>query len=196
MTYGTGENAFTQTVTVAAGATTATVTLPTNDVVTITPAETATITHVAPSGVTNAFSYTVAHSDQYSNKTKTEGTLTVTPATLTITTGTASKEYDGTPLTATGNISGFVTPTGGTQETATFTVTGTITEVGGPVTNTYSLVWDGTAAESDYSLSEDLGTLEITASTKELKVVSSNGNWTYGVGELHQCGRLYQPDCN
>ena len=77
-----------------------------------------------------------------------------------------------------------MTPTGGEQETATFTVTGTITEVGGPIENSYSLVWDGTATESDYTLSEDLGTLTITASTKELKVVSKDGSWTYD-GNAH-----------
>ena len=54
--------------------------------VTITPSESATITHVAESDVTNAFSYEVANGDQYANKAKEEGALTVTPAVLTIVT--------------------------------------------------------------------------------------------------------------
>ncbi len=130
--------------------------LSTGDVVTITPAATATITHVAETTVDNAFTYELTNAEDYSNVSKTEGKLSVTPATLTITTGTATKVYDGDPLTAEGTITGFKN-----NETATFTVTGTITNAGGPVDNTYTLVWDGTAVESDYTLSENIGTLTV-----------------------------------
>ena len=130
-------------------------------------------THVAESDVDNAFSYEVTHSTQYANQAKEEGALTVTPATLTIVTESANKEYDGKALTAGGSIDGFVN-----NETATFKVTGSQTEVG-KSNNTYSLTWDGTAVESDYELDEDIGELEVTASTKELKVVSADGEWTY-----------------
>ena len=85
------------------------------------------------------------------------GTLTVTPASATITTGSASKAYDGTPLTnSEASISGLVA-----GETATVTATGTITEVGTTV-NTYTIDW-GTAAPGNYAVSEDLGTLQVTA---------------------------------
>ena len=85
------------------------------------------------------------------------GTLTVTPASATITTGSASKTYDGTPLTnSEASISGLVA-----GETATVTATGTITEVGSTV-NTYTIDW-GTAAPGNYTVSEDLGTLQVTA---------------------------------
>ena len=85
------------------------------------------------------------------------GTLTVTPASATITTGSASKTYDGTPLTnSEASISGLVA-----GETATVTTTGTITEVGTTV-NTYTIDW-GTAAPGNYTVSEDLGTLQVTA---------------------------------
>ena len=85
------------------------------------------------------------------------GTLTVTPASATITTGSASKAYDGTPLTnSEASISGLVA-----GETATVTATGTITEVGTTV-NTYTIDW-GTAAPGNYTVSEDLGTLQVTA---------------------------------
>jgi len=174
VTYGTES----YDVTIAEGAETGTATLSTGDVVTITPAASAKVTHVADGTVANAFTYEVTHSDQYANQAKAEGELTVTPATLTIKTNTASKEYDGTALTAPGTIDGFIG-----EETATFTVTGTITEVGGPVDNTYSLVWDGTAVESDYELDETIGTLTVTASTKELKVESADGSWTYDGSE-------------
>ena len=85
------------------------------------------------------------------------GNLTVTPASATITTGSASKTYDGTPLTnSEASISGLVA-----GETATVTATGTITEVGTTV-NTYTIDW-GTAAPGNYTVSEDLGTLQVTA---------------------------------
>ena len=85
------------------------------------------------------------------------GTLTVTPASATITTGSASKTYDGTPLTnSEASISGLVA-----GETASVTATGTITEVGTTV-NTYTIDW-GTASPGNYTVSEDLGTLQVTA---------------------------------
>lgn len=85
------------------------------------------------------------------------GTLTVTPASAIITTGSASKTYDGTPLTnSEASISGLVA-----GETATVTATGTITEVGTSV-NTYTIDW-GTASPSNYTVSEDLGTLQVTS---------------------------------
>ena len=170
-------------VTITAPATSGTATLSTGDVVTITPAASAKITHVAQGNVTNAFNMDITNGDQYSNQTKNEGLLTVTPTTLTVMTGTAGREYNGSPLTAVGSISGLVTPTGGSQETATFTVTGSQTFVGNS-TNTYSLTWDGSAVGDDYTINETLGTLTITASTKELKVVSAEGTWTYD-GNTH-----------
>ena len=182
----------TYNVTVAEGQTTATVTLPTGDVITLTPAANATITHVAEGNVTNTFSYTITNADnedmtgQYANVTTNPGTLTLDPATLTITMATANKEYDGTPLVGTGTISGFVTPTGGTQETATFTVTGSQTTVGSSE-NTYELLFadqegagEGvTAVSTDYTPALTPGTLTVTASTTALNIASATHNWTY-----------------
>ena len=86
-----------------------------------------------------------------------EGTVKITPATLTVSTPIATKVYEGTPLTAAGTISGFVN-----DETATFATTGSQTEVGSTA-NTYSLTWDGTAKESNYTVAETIGTLTVTA---------------------------------
>jgi hypothetical protein len=107
--------------------------------VVITLADSATITHVAEGLVDNAFTYEVANADQFETITYEFGKLKINPATLTIVTESASREYNGQPLTAGGSISGFVTPTGGEQETATFTVTGSQTEVGSSQ-NTYTIV--------------------------------------------------------
>ena len=114
----------------------------------------------------------------YANQKKEEGKLSVTEATLTIVTQSGEKEYDGTALTAEGSISGFVN-----NETATFTVTGSQTLVG-ESDNTYSLVWDGTARESDYKLAETIGTLKVTQTTKELAIESSTKSWQYD-GTVH-----------
>ena len=84
-------------------------------------------------------------------------TMTITPAPLTVTTESDSKVYDGKALTAEGSISGFVN-----NETATFTVTGSQTEVG-TSDNTYAIAWDGTAKESNYTVSATVGKLEVTA---------------------------------
>ena len=91
------------------------------------------------------------------NPVELEGTVKITPATLTVSTPTDTKVYEGTPLTAAGTINGFVN-----GETATFTTTGSQTEVGSTA-NTYSLTWDGTAKESNYTVAEAIGTLTVTA---------------------------------
>lgn len=83
------------------------------------------------------------------------GILEVTPATLTVTTYSGSKTYDGNPLTAGGMVSGLIW-----GETATFTVTGSQTEVGSSE-NTYTLVFDGTAKAENYVIKETLGTLTV-----------------------------------
>lgn len=83
------------------------------------------------------------------------GILEVTPATLTVTTYSGTKTYDGNPLTAGGVISGFIW-----GETATFTVTGSQTEAGSSA-NTYTLVFDGTAKAENYVIKENLGTLTV-----------------------------------
>ena len=89
--------------------------------------------------------------------TRVTGEIVVNPATVTVTTPNASKVYDGTPLTAAGTITGLVN-----GETVSFATTGTITNVG-TATNSYSLVWDQTAKATNYKISENLGTLTVTA---------------------------------
>ena len=85
------------------------------------------------------------------------GTLTVTPAPLTVTTGSAEKVYDGQPLTCDeAAITGFVN-----NETAAVTADGSITG-SGTADNTYTISWD-TAKESNYTVSEELGTLTVEA---------------------------------
>ena len=107
-----------------------------------------------------------------------DGSIKINPATLTVTTPDATKVYDGEPLTAAGSITGFVN-----GETATFTTTGTQTAVDSS-DNTYSIVWDGSAAESDYTISETVGTLTVTEYAGEITVTTTGGTFTYD-GQAH-----------
>ncbi|MDO4854291.1 MAG: SHIRT domain-containing protein [Coriobacteriia bacterium] len=85
-----------------------------------------------------------------------DGTIVVNSAILTVTTPDATKVYDGTPLTAAGSYSGLVN-----DETVEFKTTGTQTDKG-ESTNTYEIAWTGTAKQSNYTVSESLGTLTVT----------------------------------
>ncbi|MCF0140537.1 MAG: hypothetical protein HUJ78_00695, partial [Mogibacterium sp.] len=107
-----------------------------------------------------------------------DGSIKINPAGISVITPNAEKTYDGTELTASGSISGFVN-----GETATFSTTGTQTEVG-TSTNSYSLVWNGTAAESNYSVVPHLGTLEVKENTAEITVTTTGGIFTYD-GQAH-----------
>ena len=104
-------------------------------------------------------------------------TLTITPAPLTITTGSASKTYDGTPLTnSEASITGLV---GG--QTATVTATGTQTEIGSS-TNGYSIAWGG-ANPANYTITEELGTLTVTPIT--VTITTSTETKPYDGTPLH-----------
>lgn len=104
--------------------------------------------------------------DQYKIN-KVAGTLTVTKAPLTITTASASKVYDGTPLTA-GVTAVFVN-----GETATVTATGSQT-VFGSSKNTYTITWDGSAAQGNYQIVENLGTLTVTKAAATITVTDAS----------------------
>ncbi len=96
-----------------------------------------------------------------------DGVLTITPRSITLTSGSAEKEYDGTPLTnsdVTVTGDGFVDGEG-----ATYTVTGSQTEVGkSDNTFTYTLN-EGTLAQN-YTIETIEGTLEVTKIQAEVIV--------------------------
>lgn len=101
-----------------------------------------------------------------------DGKMTIEPATLTVTTGSYSKIYDGSPLTAAeATIEGFVR-----NDTATVTATGSQTDVG-TSDNTYTIDW-GTAKESNYKIDAKLGTL--TVEPRPVTVTANNASKTYG----------------
>ncbi len=98
----------------------------------------------------------------FSNISTEQGTLTVTPAPLTISTGSANKEYDGKPLTSSeASITGLA---GVDVGKVTVTATGTITNVGS-TDNTYIIDW-GKVNPDNYTVLEDIGTLEVISATE------------------------------
>ena len=112
-----------------------------------------------------------------------DGQLTILPATLTVTTHGASKPYDGTALTASGEISGFVN-----GETASFATTGSQTLVGTSA-NSYAITWDGTAKESNYNVVEGaIGTLEVTPSQVAINATPHGGSKVYDGKPLTSAG--------
>ena len=103
-----------------------------------------------------------ATNSNYSNTPEVEYDLTVTARTVTLTSATDSKPYDGTPLTNENvRVSGDGFAKG---EGATFAVTGTITNVGTKA-NTFGYALNKNTLASNYNISTELGTLTITPKT-------------------------------
>ena len=92
----------TDTLTADAGSDGKVFTMPVSgDVLTITPDATAEVVYYTPTPVPNSFSYTLDNEANYTSVTTDTGTLTIVPipTEITITANSASKFYDGTPLT-------------------------------------------------------------------------------------------------
>ena len=86
------------------------------------------------------------------------GRLQILPLEAEITTGSASKAYDGTELTnANASITGLIDADAGK---VIVTATGSQTPIGSS-TNTYSIEW-GDVASTNYHITENLGTLTVT----------------------------------
>ena len=102
-----------------------------------------------------------------------DGTLTINPKAVTISTGGGEKEYDGSALTnATVGIEGLVD-----GESVTLTATGSQTEVG-ISDNTYDIEWDN-AKESNYTVTDNLGELKVTTSAAEVILTAPSDSKIY-----------------
>ena len=89
-----------------------------------------------------------------------QDTYTIIPCDVTLTSGSATKEYDGKPLANdTVTAKGFVNGEG-----ATYNVTGTQTEVGSSE-NTFTYTLNGNTKEGNYNITTQNGTLKVTAKT-------------------------------
>ena len=134
----------------------------------------------------------------YKNITTVPGTLTVNKRSVTMTSGSGSKAYDGKPLTnheVAVSEDGFIDGEG-----ASYTVTGSQTDVGSsPNTFTYVL-HEGTKL-GNYSITEKKGMLTVTENLTEIKVKAADATKTYdgtalsrneyiGTGELVEGDKL------
>ena len=114
----------------------------------------------------------------------TDGSLTIDPRTVTLTSESATKEYDGTPLTrpdVTVSGDGFVE-----GEVSGIKATGSITYYG-EVDNDIKYTKEAGYKDSNYIVTPEIGKLGITRSSKELKVVANSGTWEYD-GKFHADG--------
>ena len=87
-----------------------------------------------------------------------EATLKITPKSVTLTTESATRAYNGQPLTAPGTITGFVDGEG-----AKVVTTKSQTAIGETSNDGYNIVWDKNTKESNYDVKVgEIGTLTVT----------------------------------
>ena len=129
----------------------------------------------------DAGSYTLSASCSFSGNAanvalpqQLEQSVTVAPAPLSVNTSSESKVFDGTALTGEAELNGLV---GADEGTVSVSATGTITKAG-TAQNTYAIHWNG-VSESNYTLTESLGTLEVTPNTTPITVTSGDGYMRY-----------------
>ena len=112
------------------------------------------------------------------NITKVDGSIVVNPAVLTVETPNANKVYDGAALTAAGTITGFV------EWRDSDLHNHRKPDSSRRFQDTYSIDWDGTAKQSNYTINETIGTLVVTEYADEIVVTTTGGTFTYD-GQSH-----------
>lgn len=153
-----------------------------------TAVSTATVKDVADGTVTaTADQLVIVNADQKDvtselNIRKIDGTLKIKPAVLNVVTSSAGRKYTGTPLTAGGTITGFVT-----GENATLTTIGTITDVG-EKSNGYTITWPENVKKDNYEIKESIGKLSVTPA--ELTIVTDSAEKVYDGTPLTAGGAL------
>ena len=115
--------------------------------------------------------------------TTSTGTLTILPKEVTLTSGSKTREFNGTALTnaevESTNANGLTEETGWIDgEGATYSFTGSQTTVGKCV-NAFSYTLKENTTASNYHIVKTEDTLEITANTTAIKVVPAGGSKTY-----------------
>ena len=116
------------------------------------------------------------------------GTLVISPRTLTITSGSDSKEYDGTPLTSseikvTGD--GFVDGEG-----ASYTFTGSQLDVGSSKNSFDYRLNDNTKAKN-YDITKEYGDLTVTAVSTQIVITANSGEKMYDGSALINGGYTF-----
>ena len=109
------------------------------------------------------------------------GKLTVTPRTVILTSGSAEKEYDGTPLTnknVTIGGDGFVG-----NEGMTFNVTGSQTDAG-TSKNYFTYIWNEGTKKKNYEVTSKPGDLQVTKNTTPIHIKAGSDSKKYDGTEL------------
>ncbi|MCR4905452.1 MAG: InlB B-repeat-containing protein, partial [Clostridiales bacterium] len=124
--------------------------------------------------------------DDETSLTVEDGSLTINPAVVTLTSESGEKPYDGTPLTKpTVEVSGD----GATifqAEVSEIKATGSVTTVAeGEVDNTITYTEGTNFKAANYDINKTEGKLKITASTEALVIESSTKSWPYD-GTIHK----------
>lgn len=117
-----------------------------------------------------------------------DGTLVISPRTLTITSGSDSKEYDGTPLTSskikvTGD--GFVDGEG-----ASYTFTGSQTN-NGSSKNTFDYRLNDNTKAKNYEITKEYGDLTVTAVSTQIVITANSGEKMYDGSALINGGYTF-----
>ena len=116
----------------------------------------------------------------------TDGSLTILPRTVTLTSDSATREYDGTALTAPdvtiGDL-GFVR-----GEVTSVTANGTQTAVGTSKNYPIEIVKGTNYQDSNYEITEEYGTLEVTQSTAPFTITAKGAEKTYDGTALTESG--------
>ena len=128
--------------------------------------------------------WSVEHRDFYNNVTPANGTLTITPRKVTLTSASDSKPYDGTPLTnpevaVTGD--GFVA-----GEVSDIKATGSVTYVSqGEVDNLITFTKKEGFKDSNYEIEERIGKLSIEALDVTIIITGPSAIREYKPGVTH-----------
>ena len=118
--------------------------------------------------------------DQFTEITKNNGTLSVTPKEVTLTSESATKEYDGMPLER-------PTVTGQNVFVAKVEATGTITEEG-TIKNTISFTKESGFKDSNYKITKEEGTLTVTKNNAAIVIKAKSATKKYDGKPLQEKG--------
>ena len=116
------------------------------------------------------------------------GTLVISPRTLTITSGSDSKEYDGTPLTSSEikvSGDGFVD-----DEGASYTFTGSQTN-NGSSKNIFDYELNANTKAKNYEITKEYGDLTVTAVSTQIVITANSGEKMYDGSALINGGYTF-----
>ena len=117
-----------------------------------------------------------------------DGTLVISPRTLTITSGSDSKEYDGTPLTSSEikvSGDGFVDGEG-----ASYTFTGSQTN-NGSSKNTFDYELNANTKAKNYEITKEYGDLTVTAVSTQIVITANSKTEVYSGQAVTDSGYTY-----